>query len=212
MANAIGILGGTFDPIHYGHLRSALELLQQFDFDHIRLIPSARPPHRPQPQATPEQRVMMLHLAIKNSGQFIVDDRELKRDGASYTIDTLRSLKQEMPDTALYLILGTDAFSDLSSWHQWQSLLDLSHIIVLHRAAQPLSLSNNMTNWYQDHLAAPGDSILSVGVAGKIWPVTLTQLSISATAIRDDIAKGRSPAFLMPDPVVSLIEQLALYQ
>lgn len=209
MAKAVGIFGGTFDPIHNGHLRSALELLQQFDFDHIRLIPSARPPHRPQPQASAEQRVMMLHLSLKNSQQFIVDDRELKRQGASYTIDTLRSLKQDLPDKTLYLILGADAFSQLATWHQWQDLLTLCHIIVMQRAEQPLLLNNEMTDWYQTHMASSEDAVLS---SGKIWPVTLTQLAISATAIRFDISEGRSPAFLMPDPVVSFIEQLALYQ
>jgi len=209
MTKAVGILGGTFDPVHYGHLRSALECLQQFDFDHIRLIPSARPPHRTQPQATPEQRMMMLHLAIKNSQKFVVDDRELKRDGPSYTVDTLRSLKQEMPEQPLYLILGSDAFSHLSTWHQWKQLLDLSHIIVIARPEQPLSLPEEMTSWYQDHLAILEDTAL---LTGKIWPVTLTQLNISASAIRRDLVKGRSPAFLMPDTVVSFIEQLGLYQ
>jgi nicotinate-nucleotide adenylyltransferase len=209
MTKAVGIFGGTFDPIHNGHLRSALELLQQFDLDHIRLIPCARPPHREQPQATAEQRVMMLHLAIKNSTQFVVDDRELKREGASYTIDTLKSLRQEMPDTALYLILGSDAFSGLSTWHQWGKLLDLSHIIVMQRALQPLSLSADMDSWFQARQGSAEDSTL---LAGKIWPVKLTQLTTSATAIRADIARGQSPAFLTPDSVVSFIEQLALYQ
>ncbi len=209
MEKAVGILGGTFDPIHYGHLRSALELLQRFDFDHIRLIPSARPPHRPQPQATAKQRVMMLHLAIKNNQHFIVDDRELNREGASYTIDTLRSLKQEMSDSPLYLIIGSDAFSHLSTWHQWQQLLGLSHIIVMQRPDHPLALSEEMESWYQTHLAMPEDKSL---LAGKIWPVTLTQLNISATAIRLGVSKGRSPVFLMPDAVASFIEQLNLYQ
>ena len=209
MTKAVGILGGTFDPVHNGHLRSALECLQQFDFDHVRLIPSARPPHRTQPQATPEQRMMMLHLAIKNSQQFIVDDRELKREGASYTIDTLKSLKAEFPETALYLILGTDALNLLLTWHQWQQLLDFCHIIVMQRAGAPLTLSDEMTSWYQAHLAKPEDKSL---LAGRVWPVTLTQLAISATTIRSDIAQGQPPAFLTPDPVVSFIEQLKLYQ
>ena len=209
MTKAVGIFGGTFDPIHNGHLRSALEVLQQFDLDHIRLIPSARPPHREQPKATPEQRVMMLHLAIKNSAQFVVDDRELKREGASYTIDTLKSLRQEMPDTRLYLILGSDAFSGLSTWHQWDKLLDFSHIIVMQRASEPLSLSADIDGWFQARKGTAEDNAL---LAGKIWPVTLTQLTISATAIRADIAQGRKPAFLTPDPVVSFIEQLSLYQ
>jgi nicotinate-nucleotide adenylyltransferase len=183
--------------------------LEGFDFDHIRLIPSARPPHRPQPQATAKQRVMMLHLAIKNNQHFIVDDRELNREGASYTIDTLRSLKQEMPDSPLYLIIGSDAFSHLSTWHQWQKLLGLSHIIVMQRPDHPLALSEEMKSWYQTHLAMPEDKSL---LAGKIWPVTLTQLNISATAIRLGVSKGRSPVFLMPDAVASFIEQLKLYQ
>ena len=209
MTKAVGILGGTFDPVHNGHLRSALECLQQFDFDHVRLIPSARPPHRTQPQATPEQRMMMLHLAIKNSQQFIVDDRELKREGASYTIDKLKSLKAEFPETALYLILGTDALNLLLTWHQWQQLLDFCHIIVMQRAVAPLTLSDEMTSWYQAHLAKPEDKSL---LAGSVWPVTLTQLTISATTIRSDVTLGQPPTFLTPDPVVSFIEQLKLYQ
>jgi nicotinate-nucleotide adenylyltransferase len=209
MKKAVGIFGGTFDPVHNGHLRSALEVLQQFDLDHIRLIPSARPPHREQPQATPEQRLMMLHLAVKNSQSFVVDDRELKREGPSYTVDTLTSLRAEFPDTPLYLILGSDAFIHLSTWHQWQQLLTLSHIVVMQRPDQPLSLRSDMQNWYQEHLASTEHNDL---LAGKIWPVTLTQLNISATAIREAVAKGHSPEFLMPDPAVRLIEQLGLYQ
>jgi nicotinate-nucleotide adenylyltransferase len=209
MTKAVGILGGTFDPVHNGHLRSALELIQQFNFDHVRLIPSARPPHRSQPQATPEQRMMMLHLAIKNNQQFIVDDRELKREGASYTVDTLTSLKQDLPETALYLIVGSDAFGHLSTWHKWDQLLELAHIVVMQRAEEIVQLSDEMTQWYQANLAGPDDKSL---LAGKVWPVTLTQLAISATAIRSGIAQGQTPAFLTPDPVVSFIEQLALYQ
>ena len=114
-----------------------------------------------------------------------------------------------MPEQPLYLILGSDAFSHLSTWHQWKQLLDLSHIIVIARPEQPLSLPEEMTSWYQDHLAILEDTAL---LTGKIWPVTLTQLNISASAIRRDLVKGRSPAFLMPDTVVSFIEQLGLYQ
>lgn len=209
MAKAVGIFGGTFDPIHNGHLRSALEVAEQFDLDHIRLIPSARPPHREQPQATPEQRLMMLHLAIKNNGLFVVDDRELKRQGPSYTVDTLLSLRAEFPEQPIYLMVGSDAFNQLSTWHQWQRLLDLSHIVLLQRPEHNMTLSNEMSDWYQAHMAESGDDAL---LAGKIWPVTLTQLNISATAIREGVANGHSPEFLMPDPVVRLIEQLGLYQ
>jgi len=209
MTKGIGILGGTFDPIHHGHLRSAFELAQQFDLDHIRLIPSARPPHREQPQATPEQRLMMLHLAVKNSHTFVVDDCELKRQGPSYTVDTLTTLRMQYPDRPLFLLMGTDAFAKLDTWHQWQQLLELSHIVLIQRPEQTEVLSETMTTWYQAHLASSGDEMHR---AGKIWPVTLTQLNISATGIRAGIASGFSPAFLTPDPVIQLIEQLGLYQ
>ncbi|NOQ81528.1 MAG: adenylyltransferase/cytidyltransferase family protein, partial [Methylophaga sp.] len=107
MADSIGILGGTFDPIHFGHLRPALDVAEQLGLDRVHLIPSARPPHRDQPQATAEQRLTMLHLAVKNNPQFVVDDRELHREGASYTVDTLVSLRQDFPDSPLYLMVGT---------------------------------------------------------------------------------------------------------
>lgn len=209
MTKGIGIFGGTFDPVHHGHLRSAFELAQQFDLDHIRLIPSARPPHREQPQATPEQRLMMLHLAVKNSERFVVDDCELRREGPSYTVDTLAELRTQYPERPLFLLIGTDAFDKLDTWHQWQQLLSLSHIVLIQRPKHVETLSETMATWYQAHLARTGDE---TQLAGKIWPVSLTQLHISATAIREDIANGRSPAFLTPDPVIHLIEQLKLYQ
>ncbi len=209
MTKGIGIFGGTFDPVHHGHLRSAFELAQQFDLDHIRLIPSARPPHREQPQATPEQRLMMLHLAVKNSQTFVVDDCELKRQGPSYTVDTLASLRAQYPERPLFLMMGTDAFAQIDTWHHWQQLLTLSHIALIQRPEQSEALSNTMAAWYQSHLATSGDETQR---AGKIWPVTLTQLNISATGIRAGIANGLSPAFLTPDPVAQLIAQLGLYR
>lgn len=110
MTTKIGILGGTFDPVHFGHLRPALDVAEQLNLEHVRLIPSAEPPHRAEPVATAQQRVALLQLAIKNNPRFVVDDRELHRKGPSYTVDTLYSLKQEFPDSSFYLMLGTDAF------------------------------------------------------------------------------------------------------
>lgn len=209
MAEAIGILGGTFDPIHYGHLRSGLEVAQQLELDHIRLIPSATPPHREQPKASAQQRLMMLHLAIKNSGHFVVDDRELHREGPSYTVDTLASLREEFVDHPLYLLIGTDAFAAIETWHNWQQLITLSHIVVIARPGEENSLPDSLKQWYQQHLAKDSDQYL---IAGKIWPVTVTELAISASAIRDTIAKNQSPEFLLPDAVLRLIEQTGLYQ
>lgn len=209
MAEAIGILGGTFDPIHFGHLRAALEVQEKLNLAHIRLIPSARPPHRDEPHASPQQRLMMLHLAMKNTDRFVVDDRELQRDGASYSVDTLLSLRQDFPDNPLYLLVGTDAFFGIQTWHQWQDLLELAHIVVMRRPDETLEMPKDLNTWYQAHLAISDDA---QALSGKIWPVLVTQLAISATAIRASISKGQSPQFLMPDPVIQLINQLGLYR
>lgn len=208
MTEAIGLLGGTFDPIHFGHLRAALEAEQQLGLAHVRLIPSARPPHRNTPQATPQQRLMMLHLAMKNSDRFVVDDRELEREGTSYTVDTLLSLREDFPHNPLYLLLGTDAFLGIQAWHQWQNILGLAHIVVIARPDETLSMPSELNKWYHTHIANPNDA---QALSGKIWPLEITQLAISATAIRSLISNGQSPQFLMPDPVIQLIEQLGLY-
>lgn len=208
-AAAIGILGGTFDPVHFGHLRSALDVLQQLKLDHIRLIPNNTPPHRPAPVASAQQRMLMLHLAVKNSAQFVVDDRELQRDGASYTVDTLRSLREEFQQNPLYLLLGTDAFLGIESWYHWQQLLDFAHIVIMQRPHEVLSLDSNLADWYQAHLAKDSDSTLQ---AGKIWTVDVTQLAISATEIRKQYGAGKSIQFLLPDGVIQVIEQLGLYK
>jgi nicotinate-nucleotide adenylyltransferase len=209
MSEAIGILGGTFDPIHYGHLRPALEVAEQLGLNHIRLIPSARPPHREQPLASPEQRLLMLHLAVKNSQQFVVDDREYHREGASYTVDTLLSLRQEFPDIPLYLLLGTDAFLGIQSWHKWQQLIELAHIVIIQRPNEMTDMPKALDLWYQQHLATDKDKDQ---IAGKIWPIAVTQLAISATEIRSKIAQGLTPQFLMPDATIQLIQQIGLYQ
>jgi len=209
MNKAIGILGGTFDPVHFGHLRPALDVAEQLGLDHIRLIPSARPPHRPQPVATPEQRLTMLELATKNSGWFVVDDRELHREGASYTVDTLLSLRQDFLDSPIYLLVGTDAFSAIQSWHNWQQLLTLAHIVVMQRPKEVLTMSAELDSWYRQHLATENDDDQ---VAGKIWPISVTQLEISATEIRSIIAQGLSSQFLLPDAVIKLIELMGLYK
>ncbi|HEC58147.1 hypothetical protein LCGC14_0524000 [marine sediment metagenome] len=209
MAEAIGVLGGTFDPVHFGHLRSALEVSEQLNLAHVRLIPSARPPHRNEPKANTQQRLMMLHLAMKNADGFIVDDRELNRDGVSYTVDTLISLREDFPDNPLYLLLGTDAFLGIQTWHQWQRLLDLAHIVVIRRPDESMTMSEELNTWHQQYLAVADDAQY---LAGKIWPVTVTQLAISATAIRTAISAGQSPQFLLPDAAIQLINQLGLYR
>jgi len=205
---AIGILGGTFDPVHFGHLRSALEVCQQLNLDHVRLIPCHVPPHRPQPQAKAAERRLLLELSVKSAAQLVVDDRELQREGPSYSVDTLQSLRHEFPENPLFLIIGSDAFRRLDSWSRWTEILDLAHIVLMQRAAEPLDLSPELQQWLAENLAQPEDSAL---LAGKIWPVDVTALAISATNIRAQRDAGQSVQFLVPEAVLTAIEQLGLY-
>ena len=209
MAEAIGIFGGSFDPIHNGHLRAAYEVGLHFKLDHIRLIPCGHPPHREQAQATAQQRLMLLHLAVKTSQFFVVDDRELQSEQTSFTYNTLMSLRKEFTNNPLFLLIGSDAFTHIDSWYNWQQLLDLAHIVVMARPDEELQLPESLQLWYQNHRGQQGDEQLK---AGKIWPVSTTQLAISSTSIRQNLTKGISPIFLMPDAALQLIEQLGLYQ
>jgi nicotinate-nucleotide adenylyltransferase len=204
----IGIFGGTFDPVHVGHLRSALEVKEIFGLDEVRLILSAKPPHRPVPQAPIGMRLEMLQLAVKKLPGFIVDTREIGRPGASYMIDTLVSLRHDYSQTPLLLIIGSDAFNRLTSWHQWQRLFDFAHLVVLTR---PGSAVLQLDNFFSArHTTNKQD--LSELSAGKLYFQPITQLDISATNIRKMIADQRNPAFLLPDTVIAYIKLHWLYQ
>jgi nicotinate-nucleotide adenylyltransferase len=208
MTQAIGIMGGTFDPVHYGHLRTALDVAEHLSLDHVRMIPCAVPPHREQPVANAKQRLTLLELAVKHAEKLIVDDRELSRDGPSYTIDTLRSLREEFADKPLYLLLGTDAFLGLSTWHQWEYITDYANIAVMQRPQETLAVPDEMQPWYQQHFKQKADDSLS----GQIVTLPVTQLAISATHIRDLLRQGKAPQFLLPDSVIQLIDMLGLYR
>ena len=129
----IGIFGGTFDPIHCGHLRTAFELWQELRLEEVRLLPAGTPPHRDQLYASAELRLQMVRAAVADQSSFIVDDREVRRTGLSYSVDTLTELRREYPERSLCLLLGMDAFLGLPHWHRWRELLDLAHIVVAHR-------------------------------------------------------------------------------
>lgn len=205
---AIGILGGTFDPVHFGHLRTGLDVVEALGLEHLRLIPCAIPPHRTEPVASAAVRRLMLELAIKNHPKLLVDDRELSREGPSYTVDTLLSLRADFADNPLFVLMGTDAFASLPSWSRWQQLTELAHIVVMQRAEEPLSLSAELAEWYEQHQAKAGDEKLP---AGKVWSVPVTQIGISATQIREALQQQRDVRYLLPDAVISLIEQMGLY-
>ena len=129
----IGIFGGTFDPIHCGHLRTAFELWQELGLSQVRFMPTGSPPHRSQLYATPELRLRMVQAAIADQRGFVVDDREVRRSGVSYSVDTLTDMRREFPQTPLCVLLGMDAFLGLPNWHRWREILKLAHIVVAHR-------------------------------------------------------------------------------
>ncbi|CAA9890207.1 putative nicotinate-nucleotide adenylyltransferase [Candidatus Methylobacter favarea] len=204
----IGIFGGTFDPIHYGHLRSAVEVEDIFGLTEIRFIPGANPPHREQPVALAAQRMQMLELAIKNRPGLIADARELDREGYSYTVDTLKSLRREFPRLPLLLFIGSDAYNNLTAWHQWRQLFDYAHVVVMTRPGCRRQELDELFKVTQ----AKEIKELAQNAAGKLFFQRITQLDISATAIRTMIAEKKNPAFLLPDAVIEYIKQHKLYE
>lgn len=210
LQQAIGILGGTFDPIHFGHLRTALELHQALDLAEVRLIPCFQPVHRKSPIATPEQRLAMVRKAIENEPALMADPCEIQRKGPSYTIDTLETLRKKLPHTPLCLIMGIDALLNFPSWNRWQDILKLAHLVVAHRPHYHLPQSGVVADLLKERLKQAPESLHEC-LAGNILLHPVTPLEISATDIRRQIAKGRSPRYLLPDSVNKYIQQHGVY-
>jgi nicotinate-nucleotide adenylyltransferase len=216
--NPIGILGGTFDPIHNGHLRIAQEALEQCGLSQVRFVPSGTPPHRPAPHASAKARWEMVRLALNGHPDFLVDVREVFRTDPCYTVDTLTALRAELgAKQPLCLILGGDAFLQLHTWHEWKRLVELAHIVVLQRAGGP-PLGNAMNNAdaalqaeYRARLA-PGASALHETPNGTIFVADMPALEISSTDIRHRCAEGKSVRYLVPDVVTNYINTNSLYR
>lgn len=206
----IGIFGGTFDPIHYGHLRTAFEMLQVLRFDEVRFIPCGDPPHRGITYADAELRYRMVDAAIKGQEGFLSDDRELRREGPSYSIDTLTDLREEFPERSLVLIVGMDAFLELPKWHRWDEILNFAHIVVAHRPGWRVPDIGELGNLIAENGTHRVDDLHEV-THGRIHIHAATQLEIASTEIRDLVATGRDPRFLMPDAVRDVIKQTNLY-
>jgi len=206
----IGIFGGTFDPIHFGHLRTAFELLHALRLAEVRLVPAGRPPHRGAPLCDTERRLEMVRAAAADQPGFVVDDRELRRVGPSYTVTTLRELRAENPVRSLCLIVGMDAFLGLPEWHEWREILRLAHLVVAHRPGWSAPgagllgelLAERGTARVADLHASPG---------GRIHVRAVTQLEISSTELRELIVAGRDPRYLLPDAVRTIIRDTGCY-
>jgi len=207
----IGLLGGTFDPVHIGHLRGALEVAEYLGLDEVRLLPNFRPPHRETPSCSAQDRLAMVRLAVDGLPLLVVDSRELERDKPSYTIDTLESLRSELAeDDQLFLIVGWDAFCGLPSWHRWSELLEHCHILVMQRP----DADSEAPEALRDLQAARSvnDPLALVGSGGQIAFVWQAPLGVSATRIRQFLASGRSVRFLVPDAVLAYINAHGLYR
>lgn len=206
----IGIFGGTFDPVHLAHLRCALELQQTLGLTELRFVPSRQPPHRAAPLADPAQRLAMLRLGIAGQPGFVIDERELRRPGPSYTVDTLESLRGELPDRPLCLITGLDAFVQLHTWHRWERLIELAHIAVMTRPGLRSTPVGEVADLLE-RCRTDDPRALHAAPAGRIILCPVTRLKISATRIRALVAQGQSPRYLVPDSVLAYMREAGLY-
>ncbi len=208
----IGVLGGTFDPVHFGHLRPALEMQQALGLAEVRFVPLNVAVHRRQPEASGAQRLAMVRAAVGGEPQFRVDARELQRTGRSYSYETLRSLRSELGDRQpICLLTGSDAFRDFLSWHRPDDILELAHLVVMQRPGADAGLDARLRDWMAPRLL-PGPEGLDQRPGGHILLNRVTQLDISSTAIRRIIRAGRSPRYLLPDAVLEIIEREDLYR
>lgn len=212
---SVGILGGTFNPIHFGHLSIAEQIAKNCALDQVRFIPSANPPHKAAPQVSAEHRAQMVKLAIQNHPKFILDDCELKREGASYTIDTLIALRKNFGgQVGLFLIMGSDAFAYFDTWHRWQEILDYCHIVLVERPNHQHCLGNfsePMKHFYLNHHKNnPHDFQKTPN--GFIITQTITPLAISSTDIRERLKTNQSVRDLLPQQIFAYIQENRLYR
>jgi nicotinate-nucleotide adenylyltransferase len=208
--NSVALLGGTFDPVHFGHLRAALEAHELLGSDDFRLLPAGTPPHREAPSADADHRLAMLELAVARHPQLTVDDRETRRAGYSWMTDTLAEIRREEGDKPLILLIGQDAANGLDTWHRWERLFGLCHLVVMRRPDSGIAYSPVLRREMEKREISTVDG-LAREPAGSVLPLEITQLEISSTSIREILADGRSPGFLMPESVIDYIHQNRLY-
>jgi nicotinate-nucleotide adenylyltransferase len=210
MTAPLGIFGGTFDPVHYGHLRTAFELLSVLRLQEMRFVPAGDPPHRDTPLAAAELRLEFVREATGDQPGFVVDARELSRRGPSYSVLTLTELRAEYPLTPLCLCIGMDAFLGLPQWHRWQEIIGLAHIVVAHRPGWQVPRNGPLGELLATRATASIDD-LHATVAGRIYVHAVTQLEISSSGLRELLAAGHDPRYLVPDAVCARIRQTGCY-
>ena len=210
VGDPLAIFGGTFDPVHYGHLRCAEEARSQLGLETVYLLPSGTPPHRNVPQATTQQRLEMLQLALGEFPALGIDGRETHRSGPSYMIDTLMELKAEYPERPILLLLGQDVANDLHTWHEWERLFDFAHIVVLTRPGSTAEYRQDVTKKIDRRTCADAQTLLESQAGGVLY-LGVTSVDVSATMIKSIIRLGRSPGSMMPQAVWEYINEKHLY-
>lgn len=220
MSKSIGVFGGSFDPVHIGHLRMVLEAGQALKLDAVHWVPSARPPHRDPALASNPQRLAMLRLAVRDVPGWQVDERELNRDGPSWTVDTLQSFREQYPEATLFLMMGGDAFDAFESWHRWEQILELAHIVVMQRPGDASRPDPGLDSGSRcdrvagqsldDQLEAAADCTRQQS-AGCIIRLSLSSLAIASSDIRARLRRGESARFLLSDAVVDYVDAQGLY-
>ena len=211
-ASGLAIMGGTFDPIHNGHLRTAVEILDRYHYSALKLIPCFQPVHKGQPSVIPHQRLEMAKLAVSGDSRLAVDSREIEREGPSYSVDTLRNIRSEIgPDESLIMVLGMDSFLSLPTWRNWRELVQYAHILVVSRPGWEPDLISELGAFCENYRAASSHE-LQCAPSGRVWFETLTPLGISSSMIRELARKNESIAYLLPEPVQKYIEQHQLYR
>ncbi len=208
----IGIFGGTFDPIHYGHLALARCMRDQLQLDEVRLIPTGLPPHRTVSAVSPAQRLAWVEAALVGEVGLVADDREVRRQGYCYTIDTLREIQAENPQSLLVWLIGADSWLNLSRWHAWRELLDMGHLLIAARPefeidAENARLSPDLAEEFARRYVIANTETLS---QGKISLLSSPLLPVSSTQVRDLLSRGEDVSALTP--VSGLLGQSGLYR
>ncbi|MGP7733422.1 MULTISPECIES: nicotinate-nucleotide adenylyltransferase [Oceanimonas] len=210
MTAPIGLLGGTFDPVHIAHLRTAIVAKEQLGLNEVRLLPNHIPPHRATPDSAPAHRLAMVRLAAAATPGLVADERELTRSTPSYTVDTLAALRAEQGDRPLCFIMGMDSLCSLDKWHRWQELLEYAHLVVSHRPGWKPKLNTRLTALLEHHGTQDRERLHQTP-AGHIFLLNNPELEVSSTQIRNSIKAGNNPQYLLPEAVANYIRQQGLY-
>ncbi len=208
---ALGLFGGTFDPIHFGHLGAAADVHASCQLASVVFVPAANPPLRDTPIASAEQRLEMVELAVAGDVRFSVDSRELESSGPSYSVTTLESFHADHGDVSLYLIIGIDAFLNIEKWYQWERLFELAHLVIMQRPEFKSLQELKLGNWLMSKCRSNFGDLAAVRY-GYIYFCNVGPYKISGSEIRRRIVSGVSVSKMVPPEVLSYIKETGLYQ